>query len=118
MGYNYELFRKVYDQIKRHPSHFDSGYWGVSASEYYRNDEEKREECGTVACLAGWACVFSGYDLESLTGEGIKHIGARLLGIPPEEIYYFFYCGSNSEAIARIEKILQEQPSISEPVVL
>jgi hypothetical protein len=51
---NPELARLVLKQVQAHPETFEMGVWGM------------REECGTVACLAGWAMVFSGYELRQV----------------------------------------------------
>ena len=49
---NTELGRKVLDHVTVHRDQFDMGIWG-----------EPDTECGTVACLAGWAMLLSGYRL-------------------------------------------------------
>jgi hypothetical protein len=47
---NIELGRRVLEHVTTHRSHFDMGIWGLWDP-----------ECGTTACLAGWAMLLSGY---------------------------------------------------------
>lgn len=57
---NTELGRKVLGHITTHREQFDMTVYG-----------EKYPECGTVACIAGWAMLLSGYQLSD--GPGGSH---------------------------------------------
>lgn len=50
-----QLLRKVQEQIKTFPLNY--------------NQEHiiKRTNCGTVACIGGWCCLFTGLDLDTYT---------------------------------------------------
>jgi hypothetical protein len=48
MGINVELLLKVKERILAEPSQFDMRDWRRSSP-----------ECGTVACIAGWACAIA-----------------------------------------------------------
>lgn len=45
---NADLMYQVIDQIDAHPELWDQGYWFTVT------------DCGTAACVAGWACLLSG----------------------------------------------------------
>jgi hypothetical protein len=49
---NAALLRAVLTQVEDHPKQFDMSVWG-----------EMERSCGTVACLAGWALILSGWKL-------------------------------------------------------
>ena len=46
------LGRKVLDHVTQHREQFDMRDWGG------------KDECGTVACLAGWTLLLSGYTVD------------------------------------------------------
>lgn len=46
---NVPLLRKTMEHIEQHPEEWDQSFW--------------MSECGTKACFAGWACVFSGVEV-------------------------------------------------------
>lgn len=51
MAFNEELWHRIHDQITQYPESWDQSDWGHT------------EECGTVACVAGWACALSGWEM-------------------------------------------------------
>lgn len=55
------LGREVLDQADAHPDSFDMGGWAYASP---------RSECGTVACLAGWAMLKRGYTYHQ-SGAGV-----------------------------------------------
>lgn len=88
---NAELAWRVIDHIDAHPDQHDQEVW-----------IRRGDGCGTVACLAGWACLLGGDqpdfhqdDPEAsdvLTGQAlmpVKERAAQLLGIPydPDAFY-------------------------------
>lgn len=62
---NTELFEKIKQKITENPEGLDMNKW--------------RDRCGTVMCIAGWACVLSGEDIMKV--KYIPYVGAKLLGI-------------------------------------
>jgi hypothetical protein len=88
---NKELGRLVLKQAEAEPRSLDMCSWG------------HRDSCGTVACIAGWAMIFSGYTLPDEHDEcgcyqrpDGTHVsnhgeeGQRLLGLSNEERYSVF----------------------------
>lgn len=43
------MWGMIADAIEAHPELYDQSQWGVE------------RDCGTAACLAGWACALAGY---------------------------------------------------------
>lgn len=64
---NVKLLRKIKQRILRKPNRFDMNHWFSRTRKYYgfteqlseatHNPKEFIEECGTAACIAGWACI-------------------------------------------------------------
>lgn len=84
---NAELAWRVLDHIDAHSEQHNQSLWMMNAP------------CGTVACLAGWACLLSGdrpvededgdIDHEVWVGGDIRGVGERaaeLLGIPHQPL--------------------------------
>lgn len=46
---NKELMRRILNQIKETPELWRQGHWA------------QKTDCGTTFCVAGWACVLSGW---------------------------------------------------------
>jgi hypothetical protein len=77
---NVKLLRKVRRHILAEPKRVNMGRF------IYR-----KEDCGTVACIAGWAVTLSGEELP-------YHISARaeeLLGLNWRQASYLFYDAPN-----------------------
>ena len=68
-------------------------------SEWFQQDWIRQNECGTVACFAGWACLMSGGRLENYRGlVGVARVpqeAIKLLGLAHEEADVLF-AGSNT----------------------
>jgi hypothetical protein len=111
---NAELGRKVLDYVTAHREQLDMGDFG------------RYERCGTVACLAGWTLLLSGYTLTSdLTfmrpdgsrvhaGPGPGDEAARLLNLTaaeedgePGAPWPLFYAGDEDAAIARFRELVE-----------
>lgn len=83
---NPELGRMILKQAEAFPETFDMG-------DYVSSDNT----CGTSACIAGWAMLFSGYELDkddvfirpdgSEVGNEFEE-GKDLLGLSSDELYY------------------------------
>lgn len=111
---NTELGRRILDHITAHRDQFDMGIWG-------RFDPE----CGTAACLAGWAMLLSGYrvnDIEdfirpdgSAVRPGVEgDEAAGLLDLSYEERYgaeedecSLFTSPDEDQAIARFRALVE-----------
>jgi hypothetical protein len=63
---NTELGRRILDHVTAHRSQFDMGIWG-----------QWDPECGTTACLAGWAMLLSGYRVNA-QGDFIRPDGGAV----------------------------------------
>ena len=88
---NAELAYRVLDHIDAHPDQHDQHVW-------IERVMSGGKDCGTAACLAGWACLLSGdtpvFGDESEIGtcevstgrtyESVPERAAELLGIPYE----------------------------------
>jgi hypothetical protein len=77
--YNYDMFKRIFEQISNHPEYFDMSSW----------------ECGTTKCIAGWACFLAGlkYD-NSIHGEDCDWHppnARRILNISMEESDILFH---------------------------
>lgn len=78
---NLELAKLVLKQIDNEPSSFDMRTWG------------EKSGCGTTACIAGWAMIFSGYQIknsEYISPDNdyiasYEDEGRKLLGLTGEE---------------------------------
>src|SRR5262245_12565576 len=60
---NSELARKIVEKITADPASYDQETWGT-----YKK-LEGTGECGTVCCVAGHACVLSGWELVNSNGK-------------------------------------------------
>lgn len=77
-----DLLRRTFEHIDAHPEQWHQGCW-----------LHQDEECGTVACVAGWACLLAGDEVASdglvLTPKGqripVDARAANLLGLTYEE---------------------------------
>lgn len=118
---NTELGRKVLAHVTARRDQFDMTVWG-----------DRDPECGTVACLAGWAMLLSGYRLRD--GEFVRPDGcevesgtegdeaALLLELSDAERYgshgeecSLFGEWDEEEAIARFRKLVEASEAIPEP---
>jgi hypothetical protein len=92
---NIELLKRVRAQITEHPETHNQRVWA------------KRTECGTTACVAGWAVLlahpdaeltaldcFNGMSCGVLLSDGTERAfnmyGAELLGLTPDQRYWLF----------------------------
>lgn len=91
---NKELLRKILNQVEETPEQWLQSSWGLKTS------------CGTTFCIAGWACVLSGYEpippsnpstrlIEYVQKEGeifhIQDIAGRLLHLNDDQQEELFY---------------------------
>lgn len=117
MALNIEKMKKLKEFVLAEPRRFDQNDW----MRVLREDDveytwrEDAPPCGTVACLAGSACLMEGWvpilDDNSFNGftnfvtkenseaRSIKSLGASILGLEPDDIYdisYNFFRGDGS----------------------
>lgn len=117
---NAGLMWRVLDQIDAHPELWDQEYWFTVT------------ECGTAACVAGWACLLSGDKplpllgkFEDLSvGEQAAHVDVQgwmrltrlraqeLLGITEEQADVLFHYENTREDLDRlVPEIFGPRPS-------
>lgn len=79
------------------PTAFDMETWGAVGKELEMRCStlgRPRPECGTAACIAGWACLLAGYDFtrrEKYLREALTVNRARqLLGLTADEAHQLF----------------------------
>lgn len=56
---NVELLRRIKVHILEEPKRLYMGFWRISNRDFFK-DPDRMPECGTVACIGGWAEVLSG----------------------------------------------------------
>lgn len=106
---NIEMFKKIHNQITRHPE-----------THYQGTFEESRPVCGTTRCVAGWAVHFWGAEngfagtVNELLGMyvanhmdpkewiEIEDAAAHLLGLSEREAYQLFYNFNESDAVRMV----------------
>ncbi|MBB3752414.1 hypothetical protein FHT44_004926 [Mycolicibacterium sp. BK634] len=112
------LARKVLDKITTEPKSFNMDVWCESPI------DDNLNPCGTTACLAGWTMILSGeyelgkdgfpLELEMMSSADIEKAGARLLGLPLEEVVSVIEGGrslfysSEKVAIQRLQNLISE----------
>lgn len=107
---NAELMWRVLDQIDAYPELWDQGYWFTVT------------DCGTAACVAGWACLLSGDKpfpllgkLEDLpVGEQVSYVDVQgwtrlarvraqeLLGITEDQADALFHYENTRDVLGRL----------------
>lgn len=77
---NVKLLRRVQKAIVEHAAHFDMSEWGVGASKAdIMHDEPPESECGTTACIAGFAVILR--DGKARPSEAVALRAAKLLSL-------------------------------------
>ena len=92
---NIPLLRKTLEYAAAHHEEVDLTVWA------------NRTACGTVACVAGWAAILAGHDIDwdttaplsgsvylTTNGDHIAEIAAQELGLTEEQENQLFYCAS------------------------
>ena len=95
---NVKLLRKVAKYIMEEPRRLNMGNWLRSAKEVCYLSKSRRPPCGTVACIAGTACIVAG--IAKLVPEGKKQVyrlppdgplaAQKVLGLTQEEACRLF----------------------------
>ncbi|MFE0101205.1 hypothetical protein [Streptomyces sp. NPDC059009] len=107
MARNTELLVKIRDMIREHPEQHDQDHWA------------KRTSCGTTYCIAGWAAVLTGAQLDWIPVHGgwsantidnedeyIEICAQRVMGLSDEETDLF--CLHNAEALLLLNELIEE----------
>jgi hypothetical protein len=109
---NLDLLKEIHQKITTTPEGWDQEVWAA------------QRECGTSYCIAGWACVLSGYKVnfenaepdfyggrEVTTldnGEYIDAKASELLGLDDWQANVLFYSTSNPVALERLEAMIKD----------
>jgi len=91
---NVRLLRKIQKHILEEPKRLRMNYWfidgltpgarfGGRLGYFDINESAEVPECGTVGCIAGWACVLSGP--KPLTGEWLDGRGQEALALTDDQ---------------------------------
>ena len=95
MALNVKLLRKIKRHILAKPRRLHMSWWAVHKDEEgstYNGDSgrrEKFEECGTAACIAGWACILSG--IERPTTDDVVNETPKILGLDFSDLNPLFH---------------------------
>jgi len=113
---NQEKVKAVLDAILEHPEHHDQNNWA------------KQTSCGTVMCIAGWACHLEGLQFQwdnyygimpegradSVVAEAsdmldseefVGDMAARILGLSDVEAYRLFHNTNNDSALTMLKHL-------------
>lgn len=69
---NKKLLRKVMAHIKAEPRRLDMAFLLEQTDKEYAAEDKSLPPCGTVGCIAGWACIL---DLKRFNAEDIAFNG-------------------------------------------
>lgn len=107
MTINTELLVKVRQKIREHPDQHDQQHWA------------RRTPCGTTYCIAGWAAMLSGAQLDWMEGvtdrayadtvngeaESIEAYAQRALGLSDLECGIF---DASAYALAMLDTLIEK----------
>jgi|ERR1044071_6845858 hypothetical protein len=102
---NVELLEKVVAVILEEPRKLDMGTWASDAEERIVNPDH-RPPCGTVACIAGWACFIAKQERGEPLPKGAelyafydkaRDEAMELLGLDEDEADLLFDCPTGDE---------------------
>jgi len=79
---NVKLLRKIKRHILAQPKRFDMNFIGTRDMKSFKPN--RVPECGTIGCIAGWACALSG---KKFSGR----IARNLLGLDYDQTERLFY---------------------------
>lgn len=83
---NVKLLRRIKKHILEEPKRLIMGDWLVKGEpgQFFTGDgnhAQKFANCGTAACIAGWACILTKQSVAP--GQWLRDLGAQVLGIEP-----------------------------------
>lgn len=99
-----QLRQLVLDQITTYPESHDQGDWHYAT-----------EECGTVACVSGWAQLLVDGQVQPtwLLRDGVQETevrGAELLGLSTYDAARLFYTCTNDQAKLALKYLANGEP--------
>ena len=102
--YNTDLMLRIREQITSEPKTHDQSAWAA------------RTECGTTYCIAGWAVVLSGQELDwshrgsstawTADDRHISWVARELLGLDDAAGDMLFHC-NNDAALDRLDQLIE-----------
>lgn len=111
---NTELAYRALDAATAYPDHFKMDMWVRHPKDAPVGlDELTGTDCGTTACLAGWAAALNGYQIDYRghvyrNGQpiyrDIETLAEELLGISEDTSAWLFYVGDDeiADAVAKV----------------
>lgn len=131
---NVELLTQVRDLIKADPSKLDMSHWGVVKGIELDYRDEVKVNCGTTACIAGWAVQLVGDKFlvhgHSKSAEGgysvslsvakngrvcdIEKRARKILGLTYDEAAFLFMDTVDSQALSVLDQLIAGQDIIPE----
>jgi hypothetical protein len=112
MTINTDLLLEIREQIASHPETHDQSTWA------------SRTDCGTTYCIAGWAAMLTGAQINwyayefGPTGEGaitvnadsytetVEGYAARVMGLDGDQCELFVM--NNDDALVRLDQLIEE----------
>lgn len=96
-----EVAKKILKIVTENPGMHNQDGWG------------EKTECGTSACVAGWAAIVTnnaewrkmqgGFNLITTTEESFAELGERVLGLSFHDSRALFYSCNNSQAVQALD---------------
>lgn len=100
--FNRELADRIIEQIETHPEQWDQDVWRIT-----------KPECGTVCCVAGWACELSDMWPNAViaTSFGVSQTARHLLGLTSAQAgkLFLFTTTHDVDVIKRMFKEFEEE---------
>lgn len=112
-------FDEVVEFIETHPQRWDQSVWLQERDWMIDDMDPEQNMCGTVGCVAGWACLLNGWRMakrSTLGGqvvvekdgyqECVKVAGRRELGLESWQADVLFHGNNDLESIKLIGKAI------------
>jgi hypothetical protein len=103
---NIELAKKVYEHITTRRELFKMNTWIYIDPTADNPFDYKQSDCGTTACIAGWAAILSGYSPEDCECEEVASIAERELELTPKQSSSLFLDADEEKAIERLKRAI------------
>lgn len=96
---NAQNILKVADAIEQHTI-ADLGFNMVMWRQFARDDapDMSGHNCGTTACVAGWACAVLLNDLEAVDALGMTEMGRDFFGLDHDQSFELFIAQGRAES--------------------
>lgn len=122
---NADLAYRALDLINQHREHFDMRTWadrnGFFSSIVVTLDDltGMENECGTVACFAGWVVALEGYGIDTygnavrgVEKERVADVAANLLRIECDNVDNLFFRTATSVIAEAVADIFGPRPEV------